>query len=109
MMNTAHITETIPSAIVDTLSEVGAALETGAEAVGGVLADRVSSGRRLASSITTPSWMPGPTARSNRRWWLAAGALVLVGVIGAVWYSRRSNGDSTTTGVADLDQRRSVA
>ena len=117
-MNTNHITGTItdaiPSAIVDALSEVGAAIEVGAEAVGsalsGAVTDGVSNGRRFASSITTPSWLPGPTARSNRRWWFAAGALALLAVVGAVWYSRRSNDDpATADGVADLDRRRSVA
>ena len=107
---TDTITDTIPSAIVDTLSEVGAAIEVGAEAVGGAVTDGVSNGRRFANSITTPSWMPGPTERSNRRWWFAAGALALLAVVGVVWYTRRSNDDATgADGVADLDQRRSVA
>ena len=113
-MKTKHITDTItdaiPSAIVDTLSEVGAAIEVGAEAVSGAVTDGVSNGRRFASSVTTPSWMPGPTARSNRRWWFAAGTMALVAVVGVVWYSRRSNADpATADGVTALDQRRSVA
>jgi hypothetical protein len=117
-MKTNHITDTItdaiPSAIVDALSEVGAAIEVGAETVGsavsGAVTDGVSTGRRFAGSITTPAWMPGPTAHSNRRWWFAAGALALLAVVGVMWYSRRSNDDTATAdGVADLDQRRSVA
>ena len=107
---TDTITDTIPSAIVDVLNEVGSAIEVGAGAVGGVVNEGVSSGRRLAGSITTPAWMPGPTARSNRRWWYAAGTLALLAVIGAVWYSKRSTDERTSSdGVADLDQHRSVA
>jgi hypothetical protein len=107
---THTLTDTVPSVIADTLSDVGSAIEVGAGAVGGAVSEGVSSGRRYAGSITTPSWMPGPTAHSNRRWWFAAGALALLAVVGAVWYTRRPTDDrSTGDGVADLDQRRSVA
>jgi H+/Cl- antiporter ClcA len=116
-MKTHHITDTITDAlptVVDALTEVGTAIGAGAEVVGGAVSgavsDGVSSGRRYANSITTPSWMPGPTAHSNRRWWFAAGALALLAVVGAVWYTRRSDNDAAKAdGVADLDQRRSVA
>jgi hypothetical protein len=103
------ITDTVPSVIAETLHEVGSAIEVGAEVVGGAVSDGVSSGRRYANSITTPSWMPGPTAHSNRRWWFAAGALALLAVVGVVWYTRRSNDATAADGVSDLDQRRSVA
>jgi len=93
-------TDRIPDIIADAASEVGSfvsdvghVLEGVPDVVEGGVAAGVHRGRRMLAAVP---FIPVST-RSNRRWWVIAGIVGVVGVVTAIWLTRRSSDDSTAS------------